>query len=223
MSRAAQWQQLFVVLPWLSFIDPTGERIAFVFQLLFDMYVFMTSSNIAGSFEDDERHPHPACQPEDDLLLDCEIRRTRASGPGGQHRNKVETAIQMVHLPTGVTAAASERRSQDQNRSMAVQRLRLQLAIEHRTVTAAEVLPSKLWRSRCQGGRIQCNDRHGDFPALLAEAMNAVDAKASDVRVAAAALGCSTSQLVRFLAKAPDALKRVNDDREQQGLRKLKP
>jgi hypothetical protein len=183
----------------------------------------MTSTHIANSFEDDGWHPHPACQPVDDLLLECEIRRTRASGPGGQHRNKVETAIQMVHLPTGITAAASERRSQEQNRSMAVQRLRMQLAIEHRSVTAPEVHPSKLWKSRCHGNRIQCNDQHADFPALLAEALNAVDAKASDVRVAAAALGCSTSQLVRFLAKSPEALKRVNDAREQQGLRKLKP
>ena len=194
---------------------------AFLFCLV--GHCFMTSTNIAGSFEDNAWYPHPACQPEDDLLLDCEIRRTRASGPGGQHRNKVETAIQIVHLPTGVTAAASERRSQEQNRSMAVQRLRMQLAIEHRTVSSAEVHPSKLWTSRCRGSRIQCNDQHADFPALLAEALNAIDAKASDVRVAAAALGCSTSQLVRFLAKAPEALKRVNDDREQQGLRKLKP
>lgn len=57
---------------------------------------------------------------------------------------------------------------------------------------------------------------------MIAEAMDAVYAKDYDVRPAAAALGCSNSQLVRFLAKAPDALIHVNGAREQVGLRKLK-
>ncbi|MEZ6132117.1 MAG: peptide chain release factor-like protein [Planctomycetaceae bacterium] len=168
-------------------------------------------------------HPHPACADPERLLHECEIQRTRAGGPGGQHRNKVETAIRIVHNPTGLTALATERRSQEQNRSVAIQRLRLLLAIELRTVSGSDVYPSDLWTSRCRSGRIQCNDEHSDFPALLAEAMDAVDAKNYDVRVAAAALGCSTSQLVRFLAKQTDALKKVNDAREQRGLRRLKP
>ena len=169
-----------------------------------------------------ETHQHPASGDVDQLLRDCSIRRTRASGPGGQHRNKVETGVEITHQPTGIVAQAYERRSQEQNRTVAVQRLRLLLAIEHRTVSSPHVEPSDLWKSRCRGGRIECNGQHADFPSLIAEAMNAVDAKDHDVRVAAAALSCSMSQLVRFLAKAPEALKKVNDAREQRGLRKLK-
>jgi hypothetical protein len=166
-------------------------------------------------------HDHPACRPVDELLKDCEIRRSRASGPGGQHRNTVETAIEITHRPTGVVVSASERRSQEQNRQVAVQRLRLALAVQHRTTGADIVEPSALWISRCVASRIQCNDRHQDFASLMAEALNAVHAKAYDVRKSAAALGCSSSQLIRFLARTPEALNVVNRERQARALGKL--
>lgn len=171
----------------------------------------------------DDRHvyQHPACSPAAALLPDCDIRRLRTGGPGGQRRNKVETAVEITHVPTGLTAAASERRSQEENRNVAIRRLRLVLAVEHRAVSSAHVEPSALWQSRCGGGRISCNDRHPDFPSLLAEALDAVYAKEADVRKAAAALGCSSSQLIRFIAKTPEALERVNALRTDQGLRRL--
>jgi len=57
------------------------------------------------------------------LLADCEVTFYRASGPGGQHRNKAETAVRIVHLPTGTTAVAAAERSQSQNRERALERL----------------------------------------------------------------------------------------------------
>ncbi len=166
---------------------------------------------------------HPAATTRTKLMEACELRKTRASGPGGQHRNKVETAIELVHLPSGISAAAAERRSQDANRRVAEFRLRIQLAIRLRTVTSAEVHPSPLWQERCRGQKIICSDRHTDFPGMLAEALNAIDAKEYDVRRAAAALGCSTTQLVRFVARVPEALEQVNQERGSRGLRRLKP
>jgi len=166
--------------------------------------------------------PHPAKLPPDQLLQSCAIERTRHSGPGGQHRNKVETAIRITHQPTGLVAFAGESRQQEVNRRKAVERLRRILAIEIRCVESDVVTPSSMWEQRCRKQKIQCSESHGDFPALLAEAMDAVDAKEYDVRRAAAALGCSTTQLVRFLARVPDALERVNAERVSRGMRPLK-
>lgn len=168
------------------------------------------------------RSVHPSALPDDRLLAECDLRRTRDSGPGGQHRNKVETAVEIVHRPTNVRAFAAERRSQDQNRRVAIKRLRLELAVRIRAVTSEIVEPSALWRQRCAGGRISCSEDHADFPVMLAEALDAIDAKDFDVRKAAGALGCSTSQLTRFVGRVPAALNGVNQAREERGLRKLK-
>ncbi len=48
----------------------------------------------------------------------------RSSGPGGQRKNKTETAIRLRHLLTGITVIATEYRSQAQNRKLAFERLR---------------------------------------------------------------------------------------------------
>lgn len=165
---------------------------------------------------------HPACDSVDELLKHCRIQRTRHTGPGGQHRNKVETAVRITHEPTGIVAFAGESREQDVNRRVAISRLRMLLAVQVRCVTSAEVHPSPLWQSRCRQQRISCNESHADFPALIAEALDAIDAKSFDVRVAAAALGCTSSQLIRFLARVPPALEFVNQNRESQGLHRLK-
>src|ERR1700723_908120 len=76
-----------------------------------------------------ERSVHPAALDPDVLASECEFRATRRSGPGGQNRNKVETAVILTHRPTGISAEASERRTQGENRRVAMHRLRLELAL----------------------------------------------------------------------------------------------
>ena len=61
------------------------------------------------------------------LERDSDIEFFIASGPGGQHRNKVETGVRLVHRPTGTTVTATERRSQHANREAAFERMRARL------------------------------------------------------------------------------------------------
>ena len=59
---------------------------------------------------------------------DLEWRRTRGSGAGGQHRNKTETAVDLLHRPTGLVVHCESERSLPQNQAIALARLRARLA-----------------------------------------------------------------------------------------------
>jgi hypothetical protein len=166
---------------------------------------------------------HPSQLPLEELLAQCDVTRTRRSGPGGQHRNKTETAIVLVHRPTQIQGEASERRSQAENHRMALQRLRVKLALESRT--PAEELtssPSALWHSRLKGERIVCSAEHEDYPALLAEVCDLLASVEFDVPQVAGRLACTASQLVKFLAAEPSALVWLNRKRAERNLRPLK-
>jgi hypothetical protein len=160
---------------------------------------------------------HPAALPIDELLRHCSTMRTRRGGPGGQHRNKVETAVVITHEPTGISAEASERRSQADNMRVAVWRLRLRLALDHRS-PASPGGPSILWRSRVRGGSLAVAATHDDYPALVAEALDRLDAAEFAMARVAREAGISSSQLARLFARNTAAWTALNRMRGAHGL-----
>ena len=152
---------------------------------------------------------HPSQLPVEVFVGQCEFTRTKRSGPGGQHRNKVETAVVAEHIPTGVRAEASERRSQAANRAQAVFRLRTRLAVEVRRPPPPG--PSALWQRRARNGRLAISFEHDDFPALLSECLDFLAAVHFDVQQIAPTLGVSASQLAKLIKKSPRAIEVVND------------
>ena len=164
---------------------------------------------------------HPARLPDETLLAECSVKPGRGSGPGGQHRNRAQTLVVLEHRPTGVRARAGERREQARNRTVALFRLRLALALSVRSEEPPEG-PSALWRSRCRGGRLACNPRHRDFPSLIAEALDGLDLHRWEPRTAAELLGCSPSQLLKLIKDHPPAFAALNAHRERAGLHRLR-
>jgi hypothetical protein len=177
---------------------------------------------------------HPASLPIEILLAECDIRTTRRSGPGGQHRNKVETAVIISHRPTGIVAEASERRSQVANRDVALHRLRLKLAVEHRspaelpasasdlplngTVAVESFVPSERWSERVSKGRVAIAVDHADYPAMLAELFDRLSADQWNIARTANLFRTTGSQLVKVLRKHPPALLAMNQQRKLLGL-----
>jgi len=164
---------------------------------------------------------HPAATDPERLATECDIQRTRRSGPGGQNRNKVETAVVLIHRPTNIRAEANERRSQAENLKVALFRLRLNLALSIRLPRDVAHVPSALWSSRCRAGRISVNVEHEDFPSLIAEALDVVEGNGMEIQPAAKSLGCTGSQLMKLLKSEPRAIQLVNSRRQAIGLRLL--
>ncbi|MBA0764306.1 hypothetical protein Gotri_013662, partial [Gossypium trilobum] len=75
---------------------------------------------------------------DEELMRQCELNTFKSSGPGGQHRNKRESAVRLKHLPTGIIAQAVEDRSQHMNRASALARLRTLIALKVRNPVSLE-------------------------------------------------------------------------------------
>jgi hypothetical protein len=140
------------------------------------------------------------------LLAQCEVDRFRASGPGGQKRNKTHSAVRLRHGPTGLSAEAVESRSQHENRARALRRLRLTVALGARAVLDGGVpRPEELAEAlRIGRGRsIEMGRRDARYAATVAAVFDVIEGHGWQIAEAAGDLGVSTSALGRFLEGEP--------------------
>jgi protein subunit release factor B len=88
---------------------------------------------------------------------DIDIEYYRASGPGGQRRNKKDTAVRAVHRPTGIVAVAAESRYRSRNLKNALERLTRKVEEHNRPKTPRRPTRTPLFadRRRIRGKRIK--------------------------------------------------------------------
>jgi RF-1 domain len=158
------------------------------------------------------------------LLGQCEVDTYRASGPGGQKRNKTSSAVRLRHLPSGLIVIAEESRSQHENKAKALKRLRRALYLELRDpIDVQSIQDNPLWRKMLDSEhRVALGKRDERFwPAagIVMDALAALDARVSD---AASALGITTGNLVDFLQQDPKLWQQANVLRAKHGQKPLK-
>jgi hypothetical protein len=163
------------------------------------------------------------------LLAQCGVDTYRASGPGGQKRNKTSSAVRLRHRPSGLIVIAEESRSQYDNRARALRRLRQAfflkwrdpLPLEGRTYTALASHPD--YRDvRGPDGRLDLGKRDPRFwPAvgLVLDVLQAMEARVSHT---AAALGISTANLIDFLYSEPRVWEQASHLRARFGQKPLR-
>ena len=158
------------------------------------------------------------------LLAQCAVDTYRASGPGGQKRNKTSSAVRLRHEPSGLSAIGVESRSQHENKARALRRLRQTIALSLRApLDPPAYVPSPLLRSCLSGDhRLHVGPRDYRYLHTLSEILDLLAACDTQVSTAAELLGVTTANLVHFFQKDPPLWDRVNQMRAAAGLKPLR-
>ena len=156
------------------------------------------------------------------ILADCDVYTHRASGPGGQKRNKTDSAVRIVHRPTGIVAIANESRSQHENRVRALKRLRKLLALRVRRPVAADDLPVSVAACIGKDGRLKVGQRDVRYLPAAAGVLDVLAAEKGSVSATANRLGLTTGNLSSFLTEDEELMVETNRLRATFGLKPLR-
>jgi hypothetical protein len=164
---------------------------------------------------------------EEQLLAQCEVDTYRASGPGGQKRNKTSSAVRLRHPPTGLLVIAEESRSQHENKVKALTRLRQALFLHWRDelpVLSAEALSAHpdYRDARSPDGRLHLRAKDPRFWPAAGVVLDVLAAARAQVSTAAEWLGLSTANLIDFLQTDPKLWQEANRLRVECGLKTLR-
>ncbi|HEX2689976.1 MAG TPA: peptide chain release factor-like protein [Kofleriaceae bacterium] len=163
---------------------------------------------------------------DDALIAQCEVDRYRASGPGGQHRNKTESAVRLRHKPSGTTAIGEDSRSQAENKLHAVRRLRAAIALEVREPVALDgFTPSPRLAALVAGGTAPLGAKTrvtGEYWAAIAELLDLLVAGDLEIGATAQRLGITTGAMSKLLLHDEHVARAVNDLRRGRNMRPLR-
>lgn len=161
---------------------------------------------------------------DEQLIAQCDWYARRASGRGGQKRNKTSSAISLLHRPTGISVVATESRLQGENREKALERLRLALVLATRRDIDPETfaIPEELHAQCNRDGKLAVNPRNPRYLPILAVALDLLAFYRGQVSSTADKLGISTSNLVNLFHDDPKAWTVVQEMRKKYGLPTLK-
>jgi hypothetical protein len=159
---------------------------------------------------------------DNELLAQARMDLFRGPGPGGQKRNKTSNSVRLTHLPTGIHVIAGESRSQVENKTRAVRRLRLKLAAEIREpIDAAKFEPPDWFLSIRHNRQIEASHRHpyyAPMAGLLLDLLKVLHGSPADVGIM---LGVSTTEVVKFLEQEPHLWEAANHIRADLGIKPL--
>lgn len=166
---------------------------------------------------------------DEQLLRQCEVDTYRASGPGGQKRNKTSSAVRLRHPPTGLIVIAEESRSQHENRAKALRRLRQALYLKVRDPLTTEALAAaniqtrpELISIRNDAGGLEVGRKDPRFWPLIGLVLDVLHSSQARVSKTAELLGISTGQLIDLLQKSPPVWEQANQLRTRFGHKPLK-
>jgi len=163
---------------------------------------------------------------DDALIAQCEVDRYRASGPGGQHRNKTESAVRLRHKLSGVSAIGEDSRSQSENKLHAVRRLRSAIALELREpVSLDPYVPSRRLAALVSGGTAPLGAKTrltGEYWAAIGELLDLLVSGGLEIAATAQRLGITTGALSKMLLHDDQVARAVNDLRRAKGMRPLR-
>jgi hypothetical protein len=160
------------------------------------------------------------------LLAQCAVDTYRASGPGGQKRNKTSSAVRLRHPPTGLLVIAEESRSQHENRARALRRLRQALYLKCRDELPLEALATLASQPeyaavRDGDGRLHVGRKDPRFWPVVGLVLDVLQAVGASVSEAAAKMGISTGNLIDFLQSDEKVWEQANYLRRRFGLKPL--
>jgi len=161
------------------------------------------------------------CQLTDDqLLAQCDIDTYRASGPGGQKRNKTSSAVRLRHRPSGLIVIAEESRSQHENKAKALRRLRWAFALKVREplVEGQAAACKEIDAVRGPDGKLHLvSAKDPRYWPAVAIALDVLHSRSAQVRDAAACLNTTTGNFLSLLELDPRVWEQANVLRQQFG------